>query len=408
MKNIYVLCFFCFIITNLTFSQVDKAKFITYQPGFYYNVIMKEITGLTSKEQNIKLEKQFKLDFENKVYPTDIAKYEFSYHTLPVSQGNSGTCWAYAATSFMESEAYRINKITVRLSEIYTVYWEYIERAKYFVKTKGNVFLGEGSETNAILRIMKNYGLVPLSAYSGLKNGKNYNDHSQLFEEFEKYLLSVKELGNWNEFEIIENVKNILDKYLGTPPEEFIYEGETYTPQTFLSEYLKLLPNKYFNFMSTKYFPYDEKHELVENDNWWHCNDYYNLNLDDYMYLLNKAITSGYTLSICGDVSEPGYDQISEVAVIPDFDVPSAYINEDARQLRLSNNSTTDDHCIHIVGYQKVGDIFWYLIKDTGSGAFDGKNKGYRFYHEDYIKLKIMNYMVHADIAKEILDKIIK
>jgi bleomycin hydrolase len=177
---------------------------------------------------------------------------------------------------------------------------------------------------------------------------------------------------------------------------------------TFMTDFLKLDPNKYFSFMSTKEFPYNEKHELIEFDNWFHGDDYYNLSLDDYMYLLNKAITSGYTISLCGDVSEPGHDQISEVAIIPSFDIPAEYINDDARQLRLTNMSTTDDHCIQVVGYQKVGDDYWYLIKDSGSGAFDGPNKGYRFFHEDYIKLKMMNYMIHVDVAREMLDKIIK
>jgi len=409
MKSIFIkLTFYLFVTINTLSAQVDKGKFVTYEPGFYHNVIMKELMGASSEQQNIKSNKQFKLDFNDRDYPTDISRYEVSFHSLPVSQGNSGTCWAYAATSFMESEVFRENKIKVKLSEIYIVYWEYIERAKYFVKTKGDTYLGEGSETNAILRVMRDHGLVPYSVYTGLQNDKSYNNHEELFNEYETFLRSIKEKNIWDENAVITEVKNILEKYLGAPPNEFTYIDRTYSPETFLTDYLKLNPNNYFSFISTKYFPYNEKHELIENDNWWHCDDYYNLNLNDFMYLLNKAMTTGYTIGICGDVSEPGYDQITEVAVIPDFDIPSPYINENSRQLRLSNYSTTDDHCIHIVGYQKIDDIFWYLIKDSGSGAFDGKNKGYRFYHEDYIKLKIMNYMVHLDIAKEILDKIIK
>jgi bleomycin hydrolase len=126
------------------------------------------------------------------------------------------------------------------------------------------------------------------------------------------------------------------------------------------------------------------------------------------MDLFNKTIASGYTISLCGDVSEPGHDKFTEVAIVPSFDIPAEYINEDSRQMRLSNGTTTDDHCIHVVGYKKSGDDYWYLIKDSGSGAFDGRNKGYRFYHEDYIKLKMMNYMIHVDAARPVLDNIIK
>jgi hypothetical protein len=47
-------------------------------------------------------------------------------------------------------------------------------------------------------------------------------------------------------------------------------------------------------------------------------------------------------------------------------------------------------------------------LKDSGSGAYDGKFKGYRFISEDYVRLKMMNILVHKLGAKPILDKIIK
>ncbi|MGM0650972.1 MAG: C1 family peptidase, partial [Bacteroidota bacterium] len=143
-------------------------------------------------------------------------------------------------------------------------------------------------------------------------------------------------------------------------------------------------------------------------DNWWHSDDYYNVSLDDFYGLCEDAITHGFTICICGDVSEPGYDKKTEVAIIPEFDIPADHINASSRELRLYNEATTDDHCIQIVGYQEFNDEMWFLVKDSGAGGFDGENKGYRFYHEDYIRLKMMNIMLHKDAAREVLDKIIK
>ncbi len=94
--------------------------------------------------------------------------------------------------------------------------------------------------------------------------------------------------------------------------------------------------------------------------------------------------------------------------MVPTFDIPSEYIDESSRQLRLTNKATTDDHCIHIVGYRKIGNDLWFLIKDSGAGGFDGPNKGYRFFHEDYVKLKMMNILVHKEATSDILNKIIK
>ena len=404
----YILLIISILFLQFTYSQIDKGKFVTYPVGFYNNVIMKDITKKTAEEQAAQPKTAFKMDFDGKKYPTDISKYKTVFHNKPVSQGNSGTCWDYAATSFIEAEIYRQNKIEVKLSEMFTAYYEYVDRAIYFVKTEGETYIGEGSESNAILRIMKNYGLMPKEAFLGLKNGLNYNSHADMFSEIDTYLKYIKINQLWDENIVVSNVKNILDKYIGTPPEKFTYQGKEYTAVSFMNDYLKISPNKYFCFMSTKEFPYNEKHELVEPDNWWHDANYYNVSLDDFIFLARNAIKNGYSISICGDVSEPGYDQIVEVGVIPTFDIPSEYINDDARFMRLANNTTTDDHCIHIVGYQEVSNVCWYLIKDSGSGAFDGPNKGYRFYSEDYIKLKMMNLLMHVDAARQVLDKIIK
>jgi bleomycin hydrolase len=95
----------------------------------------------------------------------------------------------------------------------------------------------------------------------------------------------------------------------------------------------------------------------------------------------------------------------SDVAIVPSFDIPSEYIDESARQFRFSNKTTTDDHGIHLVGFLNKDGKDWYLIKDSGSGSRDGQNKGYYFYHEDYVKLKMLSFMAHKDAVKDLLDK---
>ena len=57
-------------------------------------------------------------------------------------------------------------------------------------------------------------------------------------------------------------------------------------------------------------------------------------------------------MSIGGDVSESGYSSKYDIAMVPSFDIPSQYIDENARQFRFSNGTTTDDHAIHLIGYK--------------------------------------------------------
>jgi bleomycin hydrolase len=48
----------------------------------------------------------------------------------------------------------------------------------------------------------------------------------------------------------------------------------------------------------------------------------------------------------------------------------------------------------------------WFLIKDSGSSARNNpQNPGFYYYHEDYVKLKMMTYTVHKDMVKDVLVK---
>lgn len=344
----------------------------------------------------------------NNIYLTQISKYDYKWHNIPLSHGISETCWAYSAISFLESEEYRISKRKVKLSEMFVVYYEYVDKAIYFVETRGESQIREKSNNNAVLRIIKSYGIVPFAEYDGLPLNNMYNDHRELLIEFNTYLESVKKTGNWDIQTVVENIKSILDKHLDKPPSSFTIDGVVYNPITYLKDYLCIKPNEYFSFMSNMQFNYNEKSVLFIDDKCRNCHDFYNINLEDFMNLFHKAITGGYTISLCGDITEPGVNKYTDIAVISSFDIPKDFIDKNARQFRLENNTTTNDLCVHIVGYKEYNDEFWYLVKSSDSDSFEGKNKGYRFFHQDYIMLKMINFMIHVDVARSVLDSIIK
>jgi len=410
-KSIYLLLIIFALSPSIIAQknkQKDKGVFKEKKQGFYHKTILKNISDYNETDKNSKPNEYFAVDLSDYDFPVNIDEYTTYWHTQPSSQGSTGTCWSFATTSFFESEAKRISNVEIKLSEMFTAYYEYVDRAICFVKNRGDVYFNQGSEANALKRIMKKYGAVPYSDYSGMLKGQKSHDHSKMFNEMNTFLESVKIESAWNEEVVVQTIKDILNFYMGKPPKTIFYEEKEMSPQEFLSDILKINPDDYYSFMSTIELAYNQKGELVEADNWWHSNDYYNISLDDYMNTLLAAVENGYSLSICGDVSEAGHNRFAEVSIIPTFDIPSDFIDEDSRQFRLSNKTTTGDHCIHIVGYKKHDGDYWFLIKDSGSGAFDGENKGYRFFHEDYIKLKIMNFLVHKNGAKNILDKIIK
>jgi bleomycin hydrolase len=406
MKYLTTLAFVLILIFSgqlLSQDNKDKAEFREKKNNFW-DEIKKSQEEFNQKPK--KPNPKFMMDFSNVNIPKSSEEFDKAWHNPPVSQGSTNTCWAFSTTSFLESEYYRINKKEIKFSVMFTVYWEYVEKARRFVQERGNSNFGEGSEANAVTRIWKKYGCVPEEEYITLKPGQKFHDHEKLFAELNEYLQNVKKSGNWNEEEIISTVKAILNYHLGTPPNQINYNGKKITPGEFLRNEIKINPDDYVDLMSLMEKPYFQKAEYEVPDNWWKSSDYYNVPLDDFMNALVDAVKDGYTVAIGGDVSEPGIDGNYGIAVVPTFDIPSEYIDQYSREFRFNNQTTTDDHGIHLVGYKKDNGKYWFLIKDSGSGSHNNPHaSGYYFYYEDYVKLKMMSFMVHRSAVEKLLKK---
>jgi len=328
------------------------------------------------------------------------------FHFPPVAQYNTSTCWSFANTSFYEAEIHRLSGKKIKLSEIWTVYFEYLEKVRRFVQERGDSLVAEGGEGNALNRIWKTYGIVPAAVYPGFVDGREKLDHALLIKEIRAYLDYVKSNDFWNEKDVLDHLTVILNKHLGTPPARFVYNGKEMTPQEFLKNETPLNMDDYVDVMSTSYYPFYTFQEFAVPDNWWHSRDYLNLPLDEWYGLIRKAIKTGYSLSIGGDVSEPGKLSFQDVCFIPSFDIPQQYINQDAREYRIDNKTTDDDHGIHLVGYSRIKGHDWFLVKDSNRSSRWGKYEGYHFFRGDFVKLKMLTFTVHKDIVKNILAKI--
>ena len=77
-----------------------------------------------------------------------------------------------------------------------------------------------------------------------------------------------------------------------------------------------------------------------------------------------------------------------------------AAIDQGAREFRIVNGTTTDDHGVHLVGTAEVGGREWFLVKDSNRSSRLGEHKGYYFWDGDYIRLKMLSYTVHRDMLE--------
>ena len=101
--------------------------------------------------------------------------------TTPVkSQGRSGTCWAFATTSFVETELLRMGFDEIDLSEMFTVRHKLLPMAEKYVRYHGSANFGDGGQAHDLLNVIDKYGFVTEEAYSGKNIGLEIHNHGEM------------------------------------------------------------------------------------------------------------------------------------------------------------------------------------------------------------------------------------
>ena len=358
-----------------------------------------------AKEQKKSEEKELRFDFAKIRKPESLDAFQTAFHFPPEQQFNTGNCWCFSTTSFFESEVYRLSGRKIKLSEMHTVYYEYLEKARRYVQQRGDSFFHEGSEGNAVILVWRTHGVVPAEAYKGELDPDGRYDDTEIVTEMKAYLAHVKSNDLWDEELAVASLRLIMDKYMGRPPDRFVFDGVELTPRHFLADVLRLNLDDYVCVMSTLSQPFHAYAEYEVPANWWHSKDYYNVPLDEFYRIITYAIENGYTVRLNGDMTEPGHNGLEDAAVIPTFDLPREYIDQDAREYRFANGATDDDHDVHLVGYTSIGGYDWFLVKDSADHAQHGSFKGYMFFRDDYIKLKTLTFIVHRDAVRAVVGR---
>lgn len=328
------------------------------------------------------------------------------WHFPPTPQYLTGACWSFSATSYMESEIHRLHGEDIKLSEMWTAYWEFVAKAQGFVASRGESFVAHGSQSGAMLRVFAEQGVVPRAAYEGVIGDDQRFNHDLMLRKIKSFLGWCKASNFWDEDTIIVMVRRMLDTTMGRPPETVMWNGAEMSPQAFLNEVCRIDPANYVSVMSTLSQPMWARGEYDVPDNWWHGADTVNVPLDTWYSIIRDSVKDGRSLVIGGDVSEPGLNGFEDVAVIPSFDIPAELIDQSAREFRFDNGTSTDDHGIHVVGHTRLDEHDWFLIKDSNRSSRQGQFKGYYFYRDDFVRLKMLTITVHRDQIEDILTRV--
>ncbi len=341
------------------------------------------------------------------------------------SQGRTGTCWSFATISFLESEVLRKTGIKdIDLSEMYIVRNVYNRKAKNFVRLHGLTNFSQGGQAHDVTDQIKLSGLVPESIYSGKKIGEKRHNHAELATILTAFVKGIiKRKGKRLTPRWLEAFNGILDVYLGENIKDFMYKGKKYTPESFVSDYLKLDMNDYIELTSSTNIPFYTKFRQLLPDNWTADANYYNVPIDVLKKIVDDSIEKGYSVCWDSDMSDRyfNYDR-KGWAIVPEKDyedlskkekkekikkpVKEMVVTQEIRQKHYDNYTTTDDHLMHLIGIAKdqTGKKF-YIIKN--SWGKDNTYKGYYYVSEAYLKLRTINIMVNKEVlSKELKEKL--
>ncbi|SBW01589.1 C1 family peptidase [uncultured Dysgonomonas sp.] len=342
------------------------------------------------------------------------------------NQGNSGTCWSFSGLGFLESEVIRMGKGEHDLSEMYIVRRNYADKADKFVRVGGNLNFAQGGSFADVVETLNEYGVLPNEVYTGLNYGETTHKHGEVEAGLAGYVKGINENKNkrispvWK-----QGLNGILDAYFGILPQNFQYQGKSYTAES-LRQSLGLDANNYISLTSYTHHPFYAPFALEIPDNWrWSLS--YNLPIDELMQTIDDALNNGYTIAWASDVSEIGFTR-NGLAVIPDDEAPENVgsdqahwlglsqteknnrikskieegpvkekaITQEMRQIAYDNQETTDDHGMQIYGIAKdQNGSKYYLVKNSWGEA--GAYKGIWYASEAFVKYKTMSIMIHKD-----------
>ncbi|SHL91315.1 bleomycin hydrolase [Chitinophaga jiangningensis] len=335
------------------------------------------------------------------------------------NQGRTGTCWSFSGMSFLESEALRAGKGKgVNLSEMYVVRNMYPLKAANYVRMHGKANFGEGGGFPDDILCLREFGLVPQSAYDGNRQ-KTYN-HAEMESLLEGLVTKIGASNGTINPDWKKAYDGILNAYMGEAPSKFEYNGKQYTPQSFAKE-LGLNADDYIYISSFTHHPYNSQFVLEVPDN-WNWEKVYNVNLADFTTIAENALTNGYTIAWAADVSEKGFNFRDGLAIVPEKDwadmsadekknaflqpIQEKNITAEVRQEAFDNFETQDDHGMHIVGLVKdqTGKKYFRVKNSWGTDNF---GQGYFYASLPYFQYKTTCYMVNkkalpADIAKKL------
>ncbi len=314
---------------------------------------------------------EFKIIIKNKATPI-----KFQY--------NSGACWCFATTSFIESELIRKGFNAYDLSEAYFIRKAFEEKSLHYYLRQGKTQFSCGGLAYDVIQIVGNYGFLPEQDYP-------YDTTFNCFK-LEDSLKNVLDSSILNKFSYTlcsSKIDSVLDIYF-TDTKHLGKKALNHTAE------FKFNPDDYISLTSFTHHPFYEHFVLEIPDNAFN-GSYLNIPINELCIYADSILFKGYTFVWDGDVSKPYYSKDNNGIALLTDEKKSFLGKTDSvqivRQMEFESFETTEGHLMHCVGLAEKNNTKFYLLKNSSGNG--GVMPSYILMSENYFKLKTISIFVN-------------
>lgn len=358
-------------------------------------------------------------------------------------QKSSGRCWLFTGLNVLRAAA--IDKYDLgdfQFSQNYNFFWDQLEKANLFLQavidTRDRSFddrevdwlfshpISDGGTFTGVANLVMKYGVVPSNV---MPESYSANSTSAMATQLKTLLrrqgLELRETPNGvkskdlpaylqgRKVEMLQEVYHVLAICLGVPPEEFEWEGRTYTPTEFYNELLGYdLEHDYVMLMNDPSREYGKVYEiqydrhLYDGQNWL----YVNLPVERIKEMAIASIKANTAMYFSCDVGKY-LNRATGVADLNNFDYESLLgvnLSMDKKQ-RVLTHASGSSHAMTLIAVDlKDGEPRKWMVENSW-----GASSGYKgniimtdeWFNEYMFRLVVEKQFVPEDVLKMLEQK---
>lgn len=372
------------------------------------------------------------------------------------NQGHSGRCWLFSGLNIFRHNVIKALELeNFEFSETYLYFWDKIERAnsylRWFIEHPNSKpgdrdfdyilenHMSDGGWWNCFANLVKKYGLVPKSAMGETFQSGDSEDMNQIIDERlsacanaivqNRHIMSDAELYDMKD-DTLKRIYNILVKFLGKPPKEFVWaytNDEDYsnvigklTPMMFTRMTIPGMDMDDFVVLTntpTSEMKFKQLYEIKYTNNVYEGKPFrfLNLHINELAKYAAKSINKGMPVWFAADVRQKfnPYHSTLDDDLVDDDDIFGRTPKKFKKGDRITFRNVEANHAMTFVGLnfdERGKPINWQV--ENSWGYWDNETPGedgFLSMSHSWFQKYVMEIVVHKNFlsrsVKRLLDQ---